>query len=116
MYAVIGAAVEVHREHGPGFLERVYQECLEIELARRNVPFESQKALPIYYKGELLRKESIADLLCCDQMIVELKALEHLSGKEEAQVLNYLKAGGLPVGLLINFGSLGRLEWKRFVG
>ncbi len=105
----------MHRDLGPGFLEAVYQEAMEIELGLKGISFESQKLLPINYKGNLLRKEYIADLVCFDQIIVELKALERLSGKEEAQILNYLKATGLRVGLLINFGSYGRLEWKRFV-
>lgn len=115
VYAVIGAAVDVHRELGSGFLEPVYQECLEIELARRNVPYEAQKSLSIYYKGALLKKEYVADLVCYEQIVVELKALDRLAGKEEAQILNYLKATGLQVGLLVNFGSPGKLEWKRFV-
>ncbi len=115
VFAIIGAAIEVHRELGSGFLEAVYQEALEIELASRNVPFESRKALRITYKGHPLKKEYEADLVCYGQIIVELKALDRLSGKEEAQILNYLKASGLQVGLLINFGSHGRLEWKRFV-
>ena len=115
VYITIGAAIEVHRELGPGFLEAVYQEAMEIELRLQGIFFESQKLLPINYKGNLLRKEYIADLVCFDQIIVELKALERLSGKEESQILNYLKATGLRVGLLINFGSHGKLEWKRFV-
>jgi len=115
VYSIVGAAIEVHRDLGPGFLEAVYQEAMEIELGLQGISFESQKLLPINYKGNLLRKEYIADLVCFDQIIVELKALERLSGKEEAQILNYLKATGLRVGLLINFGSYGKLEWKRFV-
>jgi GxxExxY protein len=115
VYAIVGAAIEVHRELGPGFLEPVYQEAMEIELQSRSVPFESQKRLVIHYKDHQLQKEYAADLVCYGQIIVELKALDRLSGKEEAQLLNYLKATGLRVGLLINFGSTGRLEWKRFV-
>ncbi len=115
VFAVIGAAIEVHRELGPGFLEPVYQEALEIELHSRRIPFEAQKPLVICYKGRRLKKEYIADLICYGQIITELKALERLSGKEEAQILNYLKATGLRVGLLINFGSSGKLEWKRYI-
>ena len=115
VYAVIGAAIEVHRELGCGFLEAVYQEALEIELQTRNISFESQKHLIVFYKGCQLQKQYIADLICYGQIIVELKALDRLSGKEEAQILNYLKATGMRVGLLINFGSLGKLEWERFV-
>jgi GxxExxY protein len=112
---VIGAAIDVHRELGHGFLEPVYQEAMEIELAERGIPFVSQKSLAISYKGRRLRKEYVADLVCYDKIIVELKSISRLSGIEEAQLINYLKATGLQVGLLIDFGSRGRLEWKRFV-
>jgi GxxExxY protein len=115
VYAIVGAAIEVHRELGSGFLEAVYQEAMEMELASRGIAFVSQKPLTIRYKARPLLKEYVADLICHGQIIVELKALDQLSGKEEAQLLNYLKATGLRVGLLLNFGSAGRLEWKRFV-
>ncbi|MCX6035678.1 MAG: GxxExxY protein [Chloroflexi bacterium] len=115
VYAIMGAAMEVHRELGSGFLESVYQEALEVELARREIPFESQKPLKIVYKGQTLKKEFIADLICFGKIAVELKAQDSLSGKEEAQVLNYLKATGLKLGLVINFGSHPKLEWKRLV-
>lgn len=115
VYAIVGAAIEVHRQLGPGFLEAVYQEALQIELKIRSIPFEIHGELPVYYKGYLLDKAYLADLICYGQILVELKALSALSGNEEAQVLNYLKATGIKVGLLINFGSFGRLEWKRFV-
>jgi GxxExxY protein len=115
VYAIIAAAIEVHRELGPGFAEPVYQEAHEIGLGRRNVPFEVQRPLVIHYKGQRLKKDYIADLICYGQIIVELKVLDRLTGKEEAQLLNYLKATGLHVGVLINFGSHGKLEWKRFV-
>lgn len=112
---MVGAAMEVHRELGPGFLEPVYQEAMQIELEGRGIPFQAQKPLRIEYKGSLLTREYVADLVCYGRIIVELKALDRLSGKEESQVLNYLKATSLRVGLLINFGSSGRPEWKRFV-
>ncbi len=115
VFAIVGAAIEVHRELGPGFLEAVYQEALEIELRNQNIAFEAQKPLRISYKGKTLHKEYFADLICYGQIIVELKALDRLSGNEEAQILNYLKATGLRVGVLINFGSHGKLEWKRFI-
>ena len=115
VYAIVGAAMEVHRELGPGFLEGVYQEALKVELEGRGVPFEAEKRLAISYKGRELERVYVADLVCFNQVIVELKALDRLSGHEAAQLLNYLKATGLRVGLLINFGSPGRLEWKRFV-
>jgi GxxExxY protein len=114
VYAIIGAAIEVHRVLGSGFLEAVYQEALEIELLSRDVPFDPQTPLTITYKTHRLQKAYIADICCYGKIIVELKALDQLSGKEEAQVLNYLKATGFRVGLLINFGSKGKLEWKKF--
>ncbi len=115
VYAVIGAAMEVHSELGPGFSEAVYHEALEIELRERGISFESEKSIRIHYKGQLLKKEFFADLVCYVKVLVELKALDALTSKEEAQILNYLKASKMPVGLLINFGSKGNLEWKRFV-
>ena len=115
VYSIVGAAIEVHRELGPGFLEEVYQEALELEMSNRSIPFEAQKQLAIHYKGQTLKKVYFADFLCYNKVIVEIKALERLSGIQQAQILNYLKATGLRVGLLINFGSQGRLEWKRFI-
>ncbi|MEO7913012.1 MAG: GxxExxY protein [Roseiflexaceae bacterium] len=114
-YAIIGAAIEVHRVLGSGFLEAVYQEALEIELQACQVRFDSQTPLSIMYNNYHLQKGYIADLCCYGNIIVELKALDRLSGKEEAQLLNYLKATGFRLGLLINFGSTGKLEWKRFI-
>src|SRR5512142_750700 len=114
-FAIIGAAIEVHRVLGPGFLEPVYQEAMEIESTSRALPFVPQKILRIDYKGCLLKKEYIADLVYYDQIIAELKALDKLTGREEGQILNYLKATKMKVGVLINFGSSPKLEWKRFV-
>ena len=115
VYAVVGAAMEVYNELGAGFLEPVYQEALEIELIERGVPFEAQKELQIRYKGRLLKKTYQVDMIVFGKVIVELKALDQLTSREESQVLNYLKATGLEVGLLINFGAEGKLEWKRLV-
>ena len=115
VYQVVGAAIEVHRQLGYGFLEAVYHEALEIELSSRNIPYKSQVPLRIKYKDVVLKKEYAADLICFDSVIVEIKALNKLGGSEESQIINYLKATGLKVGLLINFGSVGKLEWKRFV-
>jgi len=115
VYAVVGAAMEVYNELGAGFLEPVYQEVLEIELTERGVPFEAQKELRIRYKGRLLKKTYQVDMIVFGKVIVELKALDHLTSREESQVLNYLNATGLEVGLLINFGAEGKLEWKRLV-
>ena len=115
VYSIMGAAMDVHRELGSGFLESVYQEALEMELTRRQIPFESQRSIKIIYKGKTLNKEFVADLICYGKIIVELKAQESLSGKEEAQVLNYLKATAIKVAVVINFGSHPKLEWKRLV-
>ena len=114
-YCIVGAAMEVYNQLGRGFLEAVYQEALEMELRLRNIPYEAQKELVLHYKGQRMKKEYIADLVCYEKIIVELKALERLTGKEEAQLINYLKATGMKVGLLFNFGSASKLEWKRFV-
>jgi len=115
VFAVVGAAIEVHEVLGFGFLEPVYQEAMEMELKARSIPFKAQVPLTILYKGQELKRQYIADLVCYGQIIVELKALERLSGREEAQLLNYLKAASFPVGLLINFGGSTKLERKRFV-
>ena len=115
VYALVGAAMEVYNTLGPGFLEPVYQEALEIELAERRIPFKPQQELRISYKGRRLRKTYIADFVVYDKIIVEIKALNRLTSREEAQLLNYLKATGMQVGVLINFGSANRLEWKRMV-
>ncbi|MEZ4833659.1 MAG: GxxExxY protein [Caldilineaceae bacterium] len=115
VYKIVGAAMEVHSQLGSGFLEAVYLEALARECQARNIPFEPQKPLQIRYKGQLLAKSYIADLVCYDAIIVELKAMEHLTNREQGQVLNYLKASGLRVGLLINFGSIGKLEWQKLV-
>ena len=113
-YAIIGAAMAVHGEKGCGFKEPVYQECFEIELGLRGIPFEREKVFRVYYKGQLLEKTYQADFACFGEVLVELKALDRLTSKEEAQVINYLKASGLSVALLINFGAES-LEWKRIV-
>ena len=115
VYAIIGAAIEVHREVGAGFLEAVYQETMELELGWRGIPFEPQKELCIRYKGRYLKKRYIADLVCFRTVLVELKAMKQIGSNEEAQMLNYLKATGLRVGVIINFGDPGRLDWKRMV-
>jgi GxxExxY protein len=114
VYAIIGAAMEVHREKSCGFAEPVYQECMEIELADRKIPTEAQKEMKIFYKGRLLKKTYLADFIAFGEIIVELKALDKLTSREESQVINYLKSSGLEVGVLINFGSPS-LEWKRIV-
>ena len=115
VYASIGAAMEVHTVLGTGFLEPVYQEAMEIECASRNISFISQQILQVHYKQHILKKEYVADMVCFEKIIVEFKALDNLTGREASQVINYLKATGYKVGVLINFGSNVKLEWKRFV-
>ena len=114
VYAIVGAAMEVSNELGSGFLEAVYQEALAIELEKRQIPFVAQLPIGISYKGRTLAKEYITDFICFDQVIVEIKAVKQLTSVEDAQLLNYLKATGKPVGLLLNFGS-PKMDWKRMV-
>ncbi|MCA0352034.1 MAG: GxxExxY protein [Chloroflexi bacterium] len=114
-FAVVGAAIDVHRELGSGFLEAVYQEALEFELTQRQIPFIRQQPLPIRYKQTILNKLYIADLVCFDQIIVEIKAIQRLTSVEHAQLLNYLKATHKPLGILMNFHSRPTLEWKRLI-
>ena len=113
-FAIVGAAMDVHKALGSGFLEPVYQEALEIELAERGIPFKPQAELHIRYKDHLLNKTYTADFICYDQIIVEIKALPALADREEAQVINYLNASDFQLGILINFGSES-LVWKRLV-
>jgi len=114
MYKVVGAALEVHKELGCGFLEAVYQEALEREFASQQIPNKAQPIIQIAYKGKPLNKTYQPDFVCYEEIIVEIKAVSSLSGVEEAQLINYLKATGLKVGLLINFGAKS-LEYKRLV-
>jgi GxxExxY protein len=113
-YNIIGAAMNVHRELGCGFLEGVYAEALEIEFAEQGIPYIREALLQIDYKGHTLRKSYVADFICYDKIVVELKALSALDSAFEAQVLNYLKATGFKLGILINFGEQS-LKYKRIV-
>jgi GxxExxY protein len=115
VYAIVGAAMDVYWQSGRGFLEPVYQEALGVEFRRRRIPFAAPEEIVIFYKGEALKKKYAADFICYGQIIIELKALEGLCGRDVGQLLNYMKATRLNVGLLINFGSPVRLEWHRYV-
>ena len=113
-YELIGACMEVHKHLGNGFLEPVYQEALEFEFKHRNIPYRREEKLEITYKGQMLEKNYIADFICYDKIILELKALSELSLNHEAQVLNYLKATEMKLGLLVNFGDR-MLQYKRLI-
>ncbi len=113
-YKIIGAAMEVHRELGSGFLESVYHEALAFELDNKEIPFDFEKKLEVTYKGQVLSKYYVADFVCYDKIVIEIKAINELSGVHESQVINYLKATGYKLGLLINFGAES-LEYKRIV-
>jgi GxxExxY protein len=114
-YAILGACFEVYKDKGHGFLEPVYQECLEIELKQRGIPFSAQIMLPLMYKGVPLKQGYRADLICNGQILVELKALSRIVDEHRAQVLNYLNATGIQVGLLVNFGHSPKIEHERYV-
>jgi len=113
--AVIGAAIEVHTILGPGFLESVYEAAMIEESKRRGISFQSQVRIPIMYKHTKLAAEFVADYVAFGKIIVEFKAIRAISEIEIAQLLNYLKATDLRVGLLFNFGSHGKLETRRLV-
>jgi len=115
VYTIVGAAMDVYNDLGPGFLENVYQEAMEIEVVARKIPSRAFQEIHIKYKGRPLRKFYVADLICYDKIIVEIKAMDKLTLREEEQLLNYLKPTGMKVGVLINFGHFPTLEWKRLV-
>ena len=110
---VIGAGMEVHSQLGPGFLESVYEEALAHELQLRNVSFERQKPLPVYYKEKLV-KEFVCDFWIGGKILVEIKAVRQITKNEEAQLMNYLKATRSRLGLLMNFGEPS-LKFKRII-
>jgi GxxExxY protein len=111
-YAIIGAAMQVHRVLGFGFLEKVYHEALSIEFVRRQIPFAHEVSIPIFYEAVMLNTHYRADFVCHDSIVVEIKAIDRLGKPEIAQTLNYLKATGYDPALLINFGGKS-LEYHR---
>ncbi|MDG5800180.1 GxxExxY protein [Marinilabiliaceae bacterium ANBcel2] len=114
-YLIRGAVFEVYREMGCGFLEAVYQECLEKELLRRNIPFESQPVLELYYKQERLHQTYRPDFVCYNKIIIELKAVKDICDEHRAQIHNYLKTTGMQLGFLINFGHYPQATIERIV-
>lgn len=114
-YKIMGACFEVYREKGSGFLEPVFQECLEFELQMQGIPFEAQRVMPLSYKGRQLLQTYRADFFCFGTVIVEIKAVSKLVDEHRAQLLNYLAASNLRLGLLVNFGHHPKLEWERIV-
>ncbi len=112
-YAIMGACFAVYKDKGCGFNEPVYQECMEIELAHLGIPFEAQRELRLTYRGKALRSKFVPDLICFERIIVELKAVSKLADEHEAQVLNYLHATRMELGILANFGHWPKLESRR---
>ncbi len=114
-YAIRGAIYEVYREMGSGFKEEVYQQCLELELAARGIPFDAKKELRIFYKGEAIEKTYVPDLYCYGKIIVEIKSVESLSKEHRAQLLNYLRLTGCKLGLLVNFAAYPKAVIEQWV-
>jgi len=114
-YEIRGAVFEVYREMGCGFLEAVYQECLEREFGQRGIPFVAQTELKLFYKSERLDQFYRPDFICFDKIIVELKAVKEIAPEHQAQLLNYLRASKLRLGLLVNFGSHPQVQVQRIV-
>ena len=114
-YDLIGACMEVYNTLGYGLYEEVYQQSLEIELELRGIPYNAKQALKTHYKGRLLNKIYIPDLVVYNQIITELKSVNSLNEEHEAQLLNYLRLANTKVGYLVNFGHKHKLEWKRFI-
>ena len=114
-YRIMGACFEVYKEKGCGFLEAVYQECLEYELVLQGIPFVPQPELPLLYKGRPLQQRYKPDFICFGSIIIELKAVKALADEHRAQILNYLKATGYRLGILVNFGHHPKVESERFL-
>jgi GxxExxY protein len=114
-FKIQGAVFEVYKEMGSGFLENIYQECLEREFTIRTIPFQSQRELSVYYKGVQLRQSYKADFICYESIVVELKAVKDVAPDHKAQLFNYLKATKLRLGLLINFGHYPKVQIVRVI-
>ena len=114
-YRIVGACFDVYNAMGCGFLEAVYQECLEIELAELSIPFVAQPDIALHYRNRKLKQHYVPDFICFDSIIVELKATRILADEHRAQVINYLNATGYKLGLLINFGHHPGIQHERFI-
>ena len=114
-FEIMGACFEVYKEKGSGFVESVYQECLEMEFGDRKIPFKAQVELTLTYKGRPLKSKFKPDFICHDKIVVELKAISALTDEHRAQVQNYLRATRMKLGLLVNFGHYPKLEYERIV-
>ena len=114
-YAIMGACFEVYKDKGCGFVEPVYQECLSIELRYKGIPFIEQQQLDLFYREQKLVHIYKPDFVCFGKIIIEIKAVNKLSDEHRAQVMNYLKATGFELGLLINFGHFPKIEYERIV-
>jgi len=112
-YKIVGACFEVYNEKGCGFVEPVYQECLELELDLQAIAFKAHQPLPLSYKGRLLKQRYQPDFVCLEKIVVEIKAVSNLIDEHRAQVLNYLNATGFKLGLLVNFDHYPKIEWER---
>jgi len=114
-YELMGAAFEVHNLQGGGLLEEIYQQSLELELELRRIPYRRKQELTVYYKEKELAKKYIPDFFVFERIVVELKAVAALCPDHEAQIMNYMRITKQPIGYLINFGPIGRLQYKRFI-
>jgi len=114
-YAIMGACFNVYKDKGCGFTEPVYQECLEIELDYQKIPFRAQQRMKLTYRGRELKKKFKPDFICYEKIIVELKAVSQLIDEHRAQMINYLNATGMELGLLVNFGHYPKVEYERLV-
>ncbi len=113
-YMIRGSVFDVYKEMGSGFLEAIYQECLEKEFTIRKVPFAAQPELKLCYKGEILQQTYRPDFICYEKIVLEIKAVKNIAPEHKAQIINYLKATNLQLGLLINFCSHPKVQIERF--
>jgi GxxExxY protein len=114
-FRIMGACFEVYKEMGCGFLEAVYQECLELEFRTQDIPFKAQAELTLSYKGKQLKQRYFPDFILHDKIVLEIKAISDLAAEHRAQVHNYLRATGIRLGLLVNFGHYPKVTWERII-